>query len=306
MLRSIDRYRDRIAALDFKADCPEVVQVLDEDQLCARLPEYDGWIIGDDPATARVFAAGAAGHLKAALKWGVGVDNVDFEGAQQAGIPIKNTPGMFNDEVADLTMAYVIALARELVGVSQGVWNGEWPKPVGISLKDKVAAVVGFGNIGQAVAERLLASKMRIQAYDPYYQPDAGLPASVAVCNWPEGIENADYVILCCSLTEANYHLLDSELLARCKRGVRVVNVSRGPLIDEQALGEALANGQVHSAALDVFENEPLPSKSSLRRFPKCIFGTHNASNTQEAVDRTSGLALDLLSELLAASSSGR
>lgn len=300
MQNSIARYRDELAEKGLDVHCPTMTQVLAETELMELVPRYDGWIIGDDPATAQVFAAGARGNLKAAVKWGVGIDNVDFEGAGAAGVPITNTPGMFGDEVADLAMSYVVVLARQTFLVNAGVWSGEWPKPVGISLKDKVAAVVGFGSIGQATTVRLLASKVKVHVYDPLYKGGSPLDAAVTFRAWAEEIGSADFIILCCSLTKANRHMLNAEILANCKPGVRIINVSRGPLIDEHALSLALSSGAVHSAALEVFDVEPLPADSSLRKHRNCVFGSHNGSNTQDAVDATSRLAIDLLAGFLA------
>ena len=112
---------------------------------------------------------------------------------------------------------------------------------------------------------------------------------------WPQRIEEADFIVINCALTASSRHLLDAQTLAHTKVGVRVINVGRGPVIDESALEAALHSGQVHSAALDVFEVEPLPAASALRQHPRCIFGSHNASNTADAVTRTSEIAIGKL-----------
>jgi D-3-phosphoglycerate dehydrogenase / 2-oxoglutarate reductase len=298
MLRAVDRFRAKFAELGHELTTPDVPQVLPEAELVKLVPQFDGWIIGDDPATAAVFEAGKAGHLKAAVKWGVGVDNVDFAACKRLGIPITNTPGMFGREVADMAMGYVIALARELVGVHQGILSGSWPKPPGISLAGKTVGLAGFGDIGRNTARRLLASDMKVIAYDPHFQPAPGLE-SVEHANWPDRIEEADFLVFTCALTPANRHMLGAKELDRAKPGVRVVNVARGPLIDEAALALALKTSRVHSAALDVFEVEPLPSDSPLRSFDRCIFGSHNGSNTIDAVVRTSERAIELLDGFL-------
>ena len=137
------------------------------------VPQYDGWILGDDPATFRVFEAGRQGRLRGVVKWGVGVDNVDFQAAATFGIPVGHTPGMFGDEVADIAMAYVAGLARETYRIDRDVRGGGWPKPRGISLAGKIVALVGFGNIGRSIARRLIAAKMRVIAYDPQAERDA-------------------------------------------------------------------------------------------------------------------------------------
>ncbi|MEB3318513.1 MAG: NAD(P)-dependent oxidoreductase [Cyanobacteriota bacterium] len=116
---------------------------------------------------------------------------------------------------------------------------------------------------------------------------------------WPKRLDEADFVVVNCALTASSYHMLNAEAFAAVKPGVRVVNVGRGPVIDEQALIAALATGQVYSAALDVFEQEPLPQDSPLRTHPACIFGSHNASNTVDGVERTSHKAIQLLAGFL-------
>jgi D-3-phosphoglycerate dehydrogenase / 2-oxoglutarate reductase len=298
MLRAVDRFRAKFIELGYELVTPDVPQVLPESELIGLVPNFDGWIIGDDPATAAVFEAGKAGRLKAAVKWGVGVDNVDFAACKRLGIPIANTPGMFGREVADMAMGYVVALARELFAVHAGIRAGQWPKPAGISLAGKTVALAGFGDIGRNVARRLLASEMRVVAYDPFFQPAAGLE-SVESAAWPNRLEEADFVVFTCALTPENRHMLGAGELARVKPGVRVVNVARGPLIDEAALAAALADGRVGSAALDVFEVEPLPEDSPLRAFDQCLFGSHNGSNTIDAVIRTSERAIELLDGFL-------
>jgi D-3-phosphoglycerate dehydrogenase len=273
-----------------------VSQTLTEAELIALLPDFDGWIIGDDPATRAVFAAGRAGRLRAAVKWGIGVDNVDFAACKELGIPIANTPTMFGAEVADVAVAYVIGLARELFLIDRGVRSGGWPKPAGISLNGKRVGLAGLGDIGRNAALRLRALGMTVRAYDPGVDGDAGI-AGLERAAWPEGVESLDFLVFTCALTPRNRHMLNAEVLARCKPGLRVVNVARGPLIDEAALIAALQSGHVHSAALDVFEVEPLPADSPLRGMERCVFGSHNGSNTVDAVIRASETAIEKLSK---------
>ena len=274
--------------------CPQVVQTLSEEELIKLLPGFDGWIIGDDPATKRVLEAGIKGRLKAAVKWGIGVDNVDLLAAKDLGLSIANTPYMFGQEVADVAMSYVVALARQTFEIDRAVRNGGWLKPRGISLANKTIALVGFGDIGRNVAKRAFASDMKVVAYDPTYKPDPSL-ANIQNAVWPERIEEADFIVFTCSLNSSNHHMLGENELMRSKLGVRIVNVARGPLIDEIALNAYLKSARVHSVALDVFEEEPLPLTSPLRNSERCIFGTHNGSNTEDAVVRASERATQLL-----------
>ncbi len=291
MLGLIDEFIPLAREKGFELVPAKVTQTLSQDELVDLLPQYDGWIIGDDPATRRVFQAGKKGRLKAAVKWGIGVDNVDFAACKDLGIPVINTPHMFGGEVADVAMGYVVGLARQLFTIDRGVRAGGWPKPAGISLAGKRVGLVGFGDIGRAVARRLSASDMKIVAYDPGNQGDGGI-AGLERAAWPERVGEADFLIFTCSLNEKNLHMLNAKVLAQAKRGVYVVNVARGPLIDEQALVAALQSGQVQAAALDVFEVEPLPSESPLRGMPQCVFGSHNGSNTRDAVRRASDEAM--------------
>lgn len=298
MLRMIDSFRPLFESKGIELSAPNVVQTLSVEELKELVPQHDGWIIGDDPATREVFVAGKAGQLKAAVKWGIGVDNVDFAACKDLGIPIINTPNMFGGEVADVAVGYVIGLARQTFLIDRGVRAGQWPKPAGISLSGKKVALLGFGDIGRNVAKRLLACGMSIQAYDPYYSEYEGLEA-VEPMTWPQGVESADFIVITCALTASSRHMLNEETLTLAKEGVRVVNVARGPVIDEAALIQALASGKVHSAALDVFEEEPVPMTSPLREHPLCILGSHNASNTSDAVVRTSHIAIDTLYRFL-------
>jgi D-3-phosphoglycerate dehydrogenase len=298
MLGQIERFRPRFSARGIELTCPQVVQTLSVEELCTIVPQHEGWIIGDDPATAAVLEAGMEGRLKAAVKWGIGVDNVDFAAAKRLGLPITNTPFMFGREVADVAMGYVAALARETFLIDREVRAGRWPKPVGISLAEKTGAVVGYGDIGRNVARRMLAADMKVIAYDPAYKPAAGLEA-VEHAVWPSGLGEADFLVMACNLTATNRHMVDAAALASVKTGLRIVNVARGPLIDEAALIDALRTGKVHSAALDVMEVEPLPADSPLRGFDRCIFGSHNSSNTVDAVVRASERAMELLFGML-------
>jgi len=294
MLGMIETFTSFFSQYGIEVTAPSVVQTLSEEELKELLPIHDGWIIGDDPATREVFIAGKTGKLRAAVKWGIGVDNVDFAACQELGIPIINTPNMFGAEVADIAMGYVIGLARQTFEIDRGVRQGLWPKPSGISLAGKTACLIGYGDIGKNTAKRMLASDMRVIAYDPFAE-DASELGTVERAEWPYRIEEADFIVMTCALNESSHHLLNSQALAKAKTGVRVINVGRGPVIDESALEAALKSGKVFSAALDVFEIEPLPQDSYLRQHARCIFGSHNSSNTEDAVIRTSELALKTL-----------
>ena len=299
MLRRIEEFRHEFERRGIELVIPDIVQVLSEEQLIALLPKVDAWIIGDDPATYAVFAAGRAGKLKAAVKWGVGIDNVDFEACKQLSIPIANTPQMFGNEVADLAIGYLVGLARESYFIDREVRKGGWPKPAGMSIGGKTLALVGLGDIGQATAKRLRGFDLTIIAYDPFTRLSAQELGLESIQEFPERLGEADFIILTCALTASSHHMIHAGTIAKMKDGVRLINVARGPLIDESSLIAALDSGKIYSAALDVFEVEPLLPDSKLREHERCIFGTHNGSNTVEGVRRATNKAMDLLFEFL-------
>lgn len=299
MLRQIHEFRPIFAEKGIELLTPNVVQTLTEEELIEILPGVDAWIIGDDPATERVFTAGKAGKLRAAVKWGVGVDNVDFAACKKLGIPIINTPNMFGAEVAGIAVNMVIGLARQTFLIDRGVRAGKWLKPAGISMAGRTVALIGFGDIGKATAKRLHAFDLKINVYDPFAKRSEADEANFEFLTWPNRLEDADFVVSTCALNDATRHMINADTLAQMKDEVRIVNVSRGPVIDEKALIAALKSGKVHSAALDVFEEEPLPMDSELRTFERNIFGTHNGSNTIDGVRRASYQAIAYLFEFL-------
>ncbi|MFT2091651.1 phosphoglycerate dehydrogenase [Paraglaciecola sp. 2405UD69-4] len=299
MLGMIEEFYAPAKELGVELVAAKTTQILSEGELIAQLPSYDGWIIGDDPATEKVFRAAKSGQLKAAVKWGIGVDNVDFVACKELGIPITNTPNMFGGEVADLAIGFMLGLARETFYIDREIRsNFAWPKPPGMSVAGKTVGVVGFGDIGLNTVKRLSGFDVNVVVYDPGVEGNQGFDF-VTRKVFPEGLEELDFLIFTCALNKHNFHMLNAETIAKLKEGCKVVNVARGPLIDEPALIAALQSGHVSAAALDVFEEEPLPKASPLRDMPQCIFGTHNGSNTKEGVRRATSDAISKIARFL-------
>ena len=299
MLGMFEEFIAPAKALGIELVAAKTTQVLTEAELIELLPHYDGWIIGDDPATKQVFEAGLTGKLKAAVKWGIGVDNVDFAACKELNIPIINTPNMFGGEVADVALAFLLGLARETYFIDREIrTNYGWPKPAGMSVAGKTVGVVGFGDIGKSTVKRLSGFDVNVTVYDPGVEGNQGFDF-VSRKNFPEGLEELDFLIFTCALNKHNFHMLNAEAIAKLKAGSKVINVARGPLIDEQALILALQTGHVSAAALDVFEEEPLPNASPLRDMPQCIFGSHNGSNTKEGVRRATLEAISKIAGFL-------
>lgn len=289
--KTIDTYRDSLTEKGITLEVPSMVQQLSELELLNMIDRFDGVIAGDDPFTAKVLEKGK--RLKVIAKWGIGVDSIDLEAAERLGIPVVNTPGAFPDEVADVALGYVILLARHLHKLDRSVRNGDWEQIPGTTLRGKTLGVIGVGSIGQAMVTRGLTVGMSVVGYDIYpirqtFLEETGMQ-QIAL---DELLSTSDFIVLCCNLTPENMHMLSHTQFDKMKSGVRLVNVARGPLVHEEALAKALADGKVLGAALDVFEVEPLPEKSDLRQYDQCIFGTHNSSHTREAVARVNDMAI--------------
>jgi D-3-phosphoglycerate dehydrogenase len=294
MQGELHKFEQDLAAQGIELVVPEVHQQLSEEELLEIMPDIDGVIVGDDKFTAAVLESSP--RLRILSKWGVGTDCIDLETAARLGITVTNTPGVFADDVANVATCYILMLARGLHRVDAAVRAGTWLKVEGESLREKALGVVGLGSIGLALAERARALGMGVAGCDPATQARAAAEAAgVRATTLDDVLATADYLALCCPLTPQTHHLIDARALAAMKPGAKLVNVARGPLVDEPALVDALRSGHLAGAGLDVFETEPLPADSPLRDLPQVILGAHNGSNAREAVERTSRLAVQNL-----------
>jgi D-3-phosphoglycerate dehydrogenase len=300
MQRTRDEWLASLTDRGIAVELPPVTQHVSRADLERLLPVCDGIIAGDERLDGALLAR-AVPRLRVISRWGVGIDNVDLEAAKELGIEVRNTPAVFADEVADVAIGYLIMLARRLHEIDTGVRAGQWPKPQGVSLAGRTLGVVGLGAIGRAVAKRGLAMGMTVVGIDPAPAAEAAaVELGVHLLGLDEVFEQADVVSLNLPMSPANHHLVNAERLGRMKAGSFVVNTARGPLVDEAALVAELRSGRIAGAALDVFEDEPLPPDSPLRSLPNVILGSHNASNTAEAVTRVNRLAIDNLLTVLA------
>ncbi|MDP2355757.1 MAG: phosphoglycerate dehydrogenase [Beijerinckiaceae bacterium] len=301
LIRHRATFAGAFAAEGLEATYPEIIgQQFSAEQMGDLLPGHDIVIAGDDFIDRKTLGRAKTDSLKAVIKWGIGVDAIDLVAARELGMPVYNTPGAFADEVADAALGYVLMLARRLHEMHAEVVAGRWTKIEGMTLAGKTAGVVGLGAIGRAVAVRCRAFGMDVVGYDPVAIPSAVLAScGASQASLDEVLGRADFIILACALTPESRHLLNAAAFARAKPGARVVNVARGPVIDEPALIDALRSGKLAGAALDVYEEEPLPAGSPLRTFSNVVFGTHNSSNTAEAVHRVNALTVGLACDIL-------
>ncbi len=301
LVRHFPRFAPQFEALGVKAVVPPIKgQQFDAADMRQLIKGVAGVIAGDDVIDASVLEAGKASALKVVVKWGIGTDSIDKPAAARIGIPVYNVPGVFSDEVADLALSLLLNLVRGTHIMHQSVVDGGWRKVEGRTLAGMTAGVIGLGSIGLGIARRTTAFGMSTIGYDVVAQ-DAARLAAAATRQAPldEVLRQADVLLLACNLTPENRHLINARALASMKRGAMIVNVSRGPLIDEAALAAALASGHIGGVGLDVFEVEPLPASSPLRTLPNCVFATHNGSNTLEAVARVNQMTCDILFDCL-------
>lgn len=312
LIHTISDYNEIFETENIEYYCPSLKQSLSEEELIKLVPQFHGWIAGDDPATRNVLEAGKKGNLRVLIKWGVGTDNIDIEACKDLEIKFSNTPNMFGNEVADVAIGYMINLTRQLHTIHAKHSTNEWYKPLGTSVQEKNALVIGFGDIGQHLVKRLLAFDMNVYTVDPsYHNTDKCISSNDGMIN----IENkvgtirltqletavplADFIFITCALNKATHHLINRELLLKTKPGVRIINVSRGAIVKTDDIIPFLADKHISGYATDVFEEEPLPEGSYLRMFDQCMFGSHNGSNTIEAVHKTNKVAIDLMINFL-------
>ncbi|MCW5892203.1 MAG: phosphoglycerate dehydrogenase [bacterium] len=246
--------------------------------------EVDALVIrSGTKVTAEVIAA--AEQLKVIGRAGIGVDNVDVDAATKRGIVVMNTPGGNNVTTAEHTIAMLMALARNIPQAAAAVRAGEWPRErwIGTEVCNKVLGIVGIGNIGAIVAERAVGLRMKVIAHDPFVTPEAAARLRVELVSFDDLVARADFVSIHVPLTAETRGLIGKDVLARMKKGVRVVNCARGGIVDETALAEAIESGHVAGAALDVLEKEPAKKDHPLLQLDRVICTPHLGASTAEA-----------------------
>jgi D-3-phosphoglycerate dehydrogenase len=258
-----------------------------EEQLAERIGEYDGILIRSaTKMTAELI--GRAERLSVIGRAGVGVDNVDVEAATRRGIVVANAPESNVVTAAEHTMALLLALARNIPQAYVSLTAGRWERSKfsGVELYEKTLGILGFGRIGQLVAQRARGFGMRVLAFDPYVSAERYRELGVEKADGVADIyAQADFITVHLPKTPETEGFLDAEAFAQMRDGVRVLNVARGGLIDEGALAQALDSGKVAGAALDVFPSEPM-TENALFGYPNVIVTPHLGASTAEATDR--------------------
>ncbi|MDP3244336.1 MAG: phosphoglycerate dehydrogenase [bacterium] len=294
----VDRFMPVFTENEIEVVVPKVNERLSEEELLKYVGDIDGAICGDDRFTDKVMALSP--RLKVISKWGTGIDSIDQKAAALRGIAVRNTPNAFTDPVADTTLGFILNFARQITWSDQEVKKGNWEKIPSVSLREWTIGIIGVGNIGQAVARRLKAFGARVLGNDiKTISEDIINKLGIEMTNLDQLLIESDIIILHCDLNPTSHHIINEAQIAKMKPAVHIINTARGPLIDEVALVNALQAGKIAGAALDVFENEPLPPDSPLRSFPRVILASHNANSSPAAWERVhQNTVKNLLEEL--------
>lgn len=275
----LDRFRDELESRGVALVVPTVLERLEEEALLPLVADIDGVMCGDDRFTRRVIEA--APRLKVLSKWGTGVDSLDAEACRERGVAIRRTPDAFSVPVAETVLGFILAFTRQIAAGNAHMHAGVWKKLPGRVLAECTLGVVGVGDTGKAVTRCLRALGMRVLGHDI-----ADIPASfveetgLEVTDLDTLLARADFVSLHTDLNPTSYHLMGPAQFGRMRPEAVLLNASRGPVVDEQALIRALADGRIAGAGLDVFEEEPLPKDSPLLRMDNVLLSPHNANSS--------------------------
>jgi D-3-phosphoglycerate dehydrogenase len=258
---------------------------LTEDQLAQEVGKYDGVLIRSGvKITAKILAN--PGRMKAVARAGVGVDNVDLEAATKSGVLVMNTPDANTIATTEQTFALMLAMMRHTVPAASETKAGKWDrnKFVGFQLAGKTLGIIGLGRIGRAVAERALAFKMKVLAFDPMFPGESAMEGRVALCpDLDAFLKQVDILTIHAGLTDQTRGMIGKEQLAMMKPTARVINCARGGIVDEAALADALANNVIAGAAMDVYTQEPPPADMPLLKQEKLLATCHLGASTKEA-----------------------
>jgi D-3-phosphoglycerate dehydrogenase len=267
-----------------------------EKEMIELINDADGAQVGLLPLTSRK-VMDACPNLKVISRFGVGVDSIDLDAATDLGIMVCNVPGSNTTEVADHAMSLLLSLTRRLYDIIRVTRDGAWAdnptamreySPKIRRLSGHTVGIIGFGNIGRAFATRVRGFGVRrILAFDPYVKQLAGDLYGVELVGLNELLTESDFISIHCSATDESRHLINAATLKLMKSTALLVNTARGPIVDGEALADALESGEIEAAALDVTEVEPMPSDNRLLATPNCFITPHVAAMSEVFISET-------------------
>jgi D-3-phosphoglycerate dehydrogenase len=257
---------------------------LPREELIRCIGDYDALVVrSETKVTADVIAA--ATRLRIIGRAGVGVDNIDVAAATQRGIIVVNSPEGNTIAAAELTVAMLLALARNIPQADRSLRAGEWKRSkfVGTEVYRKTLGIIGLGKIGREVARRAKGLGMNVIAYDPFTPSEVAERIGVTLTNLDTLLAQSDFVSIHAPLNEQTRNLINAERIARMKDGAFLINCARGGIVDEQALADAIRTGKLAGAAVDVFSKEPPPPDNPLLSLEQCVLTPHLGASTTEA-----------------------
>lgn len=286
MLPHLDRFKPFFTKLGIELIVPVVNERLSEAELLQFAGQFDGAICGDDRYTEKVIAT-CTPRLKVISKWGTGIDSINQEAAKQYGVEVCRTTNAFTVPVSDTVLGYILAFARRQPWMDRNMKRGEWEKIPGKALRECTLGVIGVGNIGKMVLKKARVFDMELLGNDIQNIPQNFITdVGVEMVSLEELISRSDFISVNCDLNPTSHHLINSHLLTQVKQGAVLINTARGPIVEEPALVQALENGQLSGAALDVFEDEPLPLNSPLIKMDQVLLAPHNSNSSPEAWEK--------------------
>jgi len=287
MLPNIERFQPVFNHFGIELLVPDLVEErMEEKDILRYSGRFDGVLCGDDRYTPKAIEA-CSPRLKVISKWGTGIDSIDRAACAQFGVKIGNTPNAFTNPVADTVLGYMLAFVRRQPWMDHSMKAGIWEKIPGKTLGECTLGVVGVGRIGKAVLRRASAFGMAllgndIVEVDPHFVRDN----RVEITTLTDLLASSDFVSLNTDLNPTSFHLMNERTLGMMKPTSVLINSSRGPVVKETDLIDALENGIIGGAALDVFEQEPLPSSSPLLKMENVLLAPHNANSSPAAWER--------------------
>ncbi|MCO5577681.1 hypothetical protein L7F22_031513 [Adiantum nelumboides] len=273
---------------------------LTPEDLCAKISLCDALIVRSGTKVTREVFEASKGRLKVVGRAGVGIDNVDLQAATEFGCLVVNAPTANTVAAAEHGIALLAAMARNIPQASSSLKAGKWQrnKYTGVSLVGKTLGVMGFGKVGSEVARRAKGLGMTVIAHDPYASADRARAIGVDLVSFDEALARSDFLSLHMPLTATTNKIFNAQSFAKCKKGVRIINVARGGVIDEEGLVQALDSGIVAQAALDVFNEEPPKPDNKLVAHEKVIVTPHLGASTVEAQE---GVAVEIAEAVVGA-----
>jgi D-3-phosphoglycerate dehydrogenase len=257
---------------------------ISQEELIQAIGEYDAAIVGIEKITASVLQASR--KLRVIAKHGAGVDNIDMKAASSRGIVVTSAPGTNSESVADLTMGLFLSLARRIPFADRSVRTGGWPRLVGFQVFQKVLGIIGLGQIGKRVAKRALGFDMKVIAYDVFKDEAFAQQWGITYLSLEELLTASDFVSIHIPSLPSTHKMIGERELMLMKKEAFLVNISRGDVLDEEALCRVLKERTIQGAALDVFSNEP-PKESPLLALDNVILTPHMGAYTYEALRET-------------------